>query len=632
MPDIIGEPAALSDVGVDMLSEWNVVADSQKALRAEVALEREATVLAAGDFKAVLSVVAPPVDNTARAPLRLVAVLDKSGSMNGEKLRLVQKTMLFMLRHLSEQDALSIVEYDTQVSVAAPLTFCNATGRARLEASLKRLRAGTQTNLSGGLLKGLKAHCSAAQEASSAQQQASLQQLSIGNTYRRLSEEEAKEHVRSDGTVQEHEWTMAVRFKSPEDEALVQKVVFDLHPTFRQATIEVLQAPFQLTRMGWGTFQVVANVCLHDGRAFKLEHMLAFGPPETFRTELLPLRSLPEGLDCAPASPAAPQDAEQAVVRSTFLFTDGLANVGITKSPDLCEAAQAALGELGDDRCTVSTFGFGKDHNADLLQGLAEVGGGVYSFVEDEDKIGESFGEALGGLLSTTHQNVCLSLELAPGVGFSKAFTSYPLELPGASSGGSCAARIDIGDVFAEERRDILVALTLPQVAADGPEMLGQLRVEGFSVSGKRTETAAPVNLMVQRQAAADLAAPVHDQIERHRLRHAATEALEAGRAAAQRGDLAGARRLLTAAVEALSTSRLTASGDAACLGLLADLKDCFTDLQHEATYMASGSKKMACMQGAHTRQRAVTGSGSAETYTNTAMMSMKAVFKANCQ
>merc|ERR1719254_251947 len=96
------------------------------------------------------------------------------------------------------------------------------------------------------------------------------------------------------------------------------------------------------------------------------------------------------------------EDTEMAVVRSTFLFTDGLANVGITKSDELCSAAQALLGELAGRRCSVSTFGFGADHNADLLQGLAEVGSGIYSYVDSEDRIGEAFGEALGGLLSTT--------------------------------------------------------------------------------------------------------------------------------------------------------------------------------------------------------------------------------------
>merc|ERR550532_336279 len=169
---------------------------------------------------------------------------------------------------------------------------------------------------------------------------------------------------------------------------------------------------------------------------------------------------LATGKEHVVASTTAPEDAEKAVVRSTFLFMDGLANVGITKHDELCAAAQNVLGELADQRCSLSTFGFGSDHNADLLQGLAEVGNGIYSYVDGEPYVCQ----AIGGLLSTTHQNVRMSLQLAPGIGLSRAFTAFPVEGPGAGVGGG-AVQVDLGDLFAEERRDILVALTLPEVA-----------------------------------------------------------------------------------------------------------------------------------------------------------------------
>lgn len=340
----------------------------------------------------------------------------------------------------------------------------------------------------------------------------------------------------------------------------------------------------------------------------------------------------PEGATDSAACIAASPEEEAGVVRSTFLFTDGLANVGITQPEELCAVAQAALGELGDRRSSFSTFGFGKDHNADLLQRLAELGEGIYSYVEDQDKIGEAFGEALGGLLSTTHQNVCLSLDLAPGVGFSQAFTSFPVEGPVAGDvAGARTVRVDIGDLFAEERRDILVSLILPDAAAEGPQVLGQLRSRGFSVLARRTEVADPVSLTVERRADADLEGPCHMQVERHRNRHLATEALEAGRAAAQGGDLKGARRLLMAALEGLSASPLTVQGDAVCVGLLTDLNECVADLEHEQRYREYGSKKMNCMMGAHMKQRSCFGQDFSEQYSNVQMRSMKAAFKAEC-
>jgi len=110
----------------------------------QVALERDVMAFPADDVKAVLSVVAPRVDDSHRAPLRLVAVLDKSGSMNGEKIRLVKQTMIFMLRYLSDKDALGVVEYGSDVKVVAPLTLCDQDGRTRLQHAIERIQISGQ--------------------------------------------------------------------------------------------------------------------------------------------------------------------------------------------------------------------------------------------------------------------------------------------------------------------------------------------------------------------------------------------------------------------------------------------------------------------------------------------------------
>ena len=84
---------------------------------------------------------------------------------------------------------------------------------------------------------------------------------------------------------------------------------------------------------------------------------------------------------------------------------DGLANEGIRDTAGICSAATNMLTELRNCRSTISTFGFGANHNAEMLRQLADTAEGTYSHVESEDQIAEAFGEALGGLLSTTHQH-----------------------------------------------------------------------------------------------------------------------------------------------------------------------------------------------------------------------------------
>jgi hypothetical protein len=307
-------------------------------------------------------------------------------------------------------------------------------------------------------------------------------------------------------------------------------------------------------------------------------------------------------------------------VRSTFLFTDGLANAGVTKAEDIGAAVVAKLGELGENRCTLSTFGFGSDHDAELLQGLAQKGEGVYSYIENEDMIGQAFGEAMGGLSTTSHQNVELSLQLAPGISLAKAHTEFPVTQQDG------VVDIALGDLFAEERKDILLALKLPEASSEGTSSVGVLRARGFCVlSPPRSEETERLGLQLERQSSsAGAAQDGHPQVIRHRNRHVATQALADARAAAMAGDLPGARKLLQTASEILGKSSLAVAGDALTLGLLTDLKDLLKDLEDKATYHTVGSKKMASMHSSHARQRASWGASFSEMYSTQTMCTSK--------
>jgi hypothetical protein len=563
--------------------------------------------------------------------------------MGGEKLRLVVATMRFMLTHFSERDALGLVAYDEQVCTLAPLTYCDDAGRAHIEAALDSLQAGSVTNLSGGLLRGLELHASKPQLA---QPPRPLQRIRFGNTYRRITDEEAEARKRSSIAERRrpfdqprvHEWALEMHFESSEDQDLVSSVTYKLRrETFPVATERVTEAPFRLTRLGWGTFTVRAEVQLHDGRVLDLQHALCFDGPESFNSILVPLQPAPMSPE---ESAVGHCNEERAVVRSTFLFTDGIANRGVTDQDLLCKMAVAKLNELGSSRCNLSTFGFGADHSADLLQELAKVGDGIYCHIGGEDKIGEAFGGAFGGLLSTTHQNVRLHLELSPGIGLARAFTTYQVEDDSATgAGGRRIVTVDVGDLFAEERRDILVALSLPRVDTGGDTVLGRLSASAFSVVALQSQTSAPVVLALLREgergdsaaAAAAATAPRDPQVERHRHRHRVTEAMDAARLAAGRGSLAEARARLTEELAALSASPLVAEGDALCLALLSNVKECLQHLQEERAYRDTGAKAMASIQRMHERQRGcgrVAALHEDFSYDNTATLSMTMTFR----
>jgi Ca-activated chloride channel family protein len=52
---------------------------------------------------------------TTRAPLNLALVLDRSGSMQGEKLRYVQQAACHVLDLLDHADRVAVVAYDDQI-------------------------------------------------------------------------------------------------------------------------------------------------------------------------------------------------------------------------------------------------------------------------------------------------------------------------------------------------------------------------------------------------------------------------------------------------------------------------------------------------------------------------------------
>jgi hypothetical protein len=90
-----------------------------------------------------------------------------------------------------------------------------------------------------------------------------------------------------------HRWRVFLRSASGNDDelaAVVERVTFELHPTFFPTTVRVATPPFALERVGWGFFEVGVRVEFRAAlgkRPLRLAHLLNFERPLTRRTLLL---------------------------------------------------------------------------------------------------------------------------------------------------------------------------------------------------------------------------------------------------------------------------------------------------------------------------------------------------------
>jgi len=100
-------------------------------------------------FPMLVSLMVENIKTTYKAPLDLICVIDRSGSMMGKKIQLVKESFTYLLKFLRDSDRLSIIIFDDRASRIIPLMRMT---EANKEIALKKLqdvrgRGGTNINL-----------------------------------------------------------------------------------------------------------------------------------------------------------------------------------------------------------------------------------------------------------------------------------------------------------------------------------------------------------------------------------------------------------------------------------------------------------------------------------------------------
>ncbi|KAI4965417.1 hypothetical protein ZWY2020_054647 [Hordeum vulgare] len=268
----------------------------------------------------------------------------------------------------------------------------------------------------------------------------------------------------------------------------------------------------------------------------------------------------------------------------------------------------------GDRSAPVHTFGFGTDHDAAAMHTIAEATGGTFSFIENETDIQDAFAQCIGGLLSVAVQELRVDIS-CPQSGVrvrsvnSGCYKSH-VDVDGRS------ASIDVGELYADEERRFLLLMDVPRARST----TDVTRLMQVSCAYRDMVTGRPTNVdgedaVVQRPSRA-VSQERSAEVERERVRLAATDGIAAARAAAERGAHEEAAEILQSRQRAVARSAAARAGDSMCVELSRDLQEMRARVADRRRYELSGRAYMLAGLSSHAQQRATSRqmSGDSET------------------
>jgi len=282
------------------------------------------------------------------------------------------------------------------------------------------------------------------------------------------------------------------------------------------------------------------------------------------------------------------QRRQRNTVSAILLLTDGQDSSTRSRIPELLQRAAQA-------NCALYAFGFGRDHDAALLSEIAEQAQTPFTYVEDTEKVGEAFAGAVGGLSSVVAQKVQLTLK--SHVALKKVHTPFPLQ-----RSSDAEVTVTIPDMFAGERRDILVELSVPAESAD-PDQKVLLEAFARYTDLKRTALVCTLPAVMEAQLVAkpQPEAEPDEEVSAQRQRVEVTRTLNEAAEASDRGHFDGARRMLDAAEQRMMACKKKSPVTEA---MTREVQDARNRMLNRSVWEAGGRAEVRDATQMHSMQR----------------------------
>lgn len=235
-------------------------------------------------------------------------------------------------------------------------------------------------------------------------------------------------------------------------------------------------------------------------------------------------------------------------ISQAFLLTDGENEHG-DNNRCLKLAQLAASYNL-----TVNSLGFGDRWNQDILERIADVGGGTLSHIAQPEQVVEEFGRLFNRIQSVGLTNAYLLLELMPGVRLAELkpiaqVSPDTIELPVQQEKGRFVVRL--GDLMTDLERVVLANLYIGQMS-EGKQTIARLQVRYDDPGANQTGLLSESHPVVANFVPAYQPTPNQD-VQKSILALAKYRQTQLAETKLQQGDRVGAATMLqTAAKTAL--------------------------------------------------------------------------------
>lgn len=280
-------------------------------------------------------------------------------------------------------------------------------------------------------------------------------------------------------------------------------------------------------------------------------------------------------------------------IKSVYLFSDGLPNVGPTTIPEILSAVDGLLAST-KEYISISTFGVGDGIDYGLLSAIADRYGGDTYIIHRPEDIPVAFGKALGGLKTIV------------GTEIEVIFTTFPgCRIKSVKTGGiytKSSFTVLYDNLYAGELRDILFEVELG-VGPVGFEKC--LKTEYYYVDAVTRErlTGGSFVLEVERIVTVDVIFPAK-KVEESRVKYIVADACILAKTKLLEGDKAGALEFLLSAKSVVSESVLKDSS--VIEALLYDMDVLIADVEKDDESSVSKIGKIGNLVSVLEKQRSV--------------------------